>query len=116
MKNLILSLLFVLVSTSTLFVSAQTYPLLAIKSLDNTVSIQRTGHKTLTLKFENENGYIVTKKLTHTTNQAGHVSIWTSSDGYYIKLQPTAFAFASHDIEYYSSLDRLLWFTRVVER
>ena len=116
MKKLFLLAVLFVVSTSTLFVSAQTYPQPKLTSFDKTVMFQRTSEATATLKFENVNGYVVTEYLKN-RSQSGDVVTYKTSDGGSVVLQPTPFNFsnlASREIEYYNSLGRRLWISRVV--
>ncbi len=117
MKNLILSLLFVLVSTSTSFVSAQTYPQPKLTSPDKKVMFQRTSATTATLKFENVNGYIVTEYLKNRSVTEGEIRVITyrTSDGYYIELTPIITWCVAFNIDYYTPLDRKLWSSAILE-
>ena len=117
MKKLILTAVLFVAATSTSIVSAQTYPTPQLKSLNKTVMIQRTSETTLTLKFENVNGYVVTEYLKN-RSKTGDVVTYTGGDGCYVKLWPTALNFTgyvSYEIEYYNSLGRRIWYTRVTE-
>ncbi len=65
MKNVLFLLVFCL--TSTLFVSGQTFK--PFKSSSGSVLLQKTSNTTATLKFENTNGYVITKYLTLSNRQ-----------------------------------------------
>ena len=77
MKNVLFLLVFCL--TSTLFVSGQTFK--PLKSSSGNVLWQKTSNTTVTLKFENSDGIVLTKYLTLSNRQK------TAEENYEDKLQ-----------------------------
>lgn len=104
----------------SLFVStisfSQTYT--KHKTLDNTAIFQKTSANTATLKFENEDGYVVTKNctnrretaegLTYMVGNGDYITIvknpWAAMNNPFLPAGTVAF-----DISFYNSLDRKLW-------
>ena len=116
MKKLILAAVLFVVSTSTLFVSGQTYR--KHKTLDNTAMFQKTSSTTATLKFESAAGNVVTKNctnrretadgLTYMVGNGDYITVVKNPHAVYFSLEHNE-ALIGFDISFYNSLDRKLW-------